>query len=67
MTDSPRDITELMSGYMDGQLSAKEHALAEVALQTDVTAAKVLAELQLLRSGIRALGEQPSDLSAIPS
>ena len=67
MTDSPRDITELMSGYMDGQLSAKEHALAEVALQTDVTAAKVLAELQLLRSGIRALGEQPSDLSPIPS
>ncbi len=52
---------------MDGQLSAKEHALAEVALQTDVTAAKVLAELQLLRSGIRALGEQSSDLSAIPS
>ena len=67
MTDSTRDITELMSGYMDGQLSAKEQVLAEVALQTDATAAKVLAELQLLRSGIRALGEQPSDLSASPS
>lgn len=67
MTDSPRDINELMSGYMDGQLSAEEHALAEAALQSDATAAKVLADLQRLRSGIRALGSQPIESSEIPS
>ncbi|MBA62242.1 MAG: hypothetical protein CMJ76_07735 [Planctomycetaceae bacterium] len=56
-----------MSGYMDGQLSAEEHALAEAALQSDVTAAKVLADLQILRSGMRALSKPPLDSSAIPS
>ncbi|MBH56230.1 MAG: hypothetical protein CMJ82_03480 [Planctomycetaceae bacterium] len=67
MTDSPRDINELISGYMDGQLSAEDHALAETALQTDVTAAKVLADLQALRCGIRALGEQAPDSTEIVS
>ena len=67
MTDSPRDINELISGYMDGQLSAEDHALAETALQTDATAAKVLADLQALRSGIRALGEQAPDSTAFDS
>jgi len=67
MTDSPRDINELISGYMDGQLSAEDHALAETALQTDATAAKVLADLQALRSGIRALGEQAPDSTTLAS
>ena len=67
MTDSPRDINELISGYMDGQLSAEDHALAETALQTDATAAKVLADLQVLRSGIRALGEQAPDSTKLAS
>ena len=52
---------------MDGQLSAEDHALAETALQTDVTAAKVLADLQALRSGIRALGEQAPDSTTLAS
>ena len=67
MTDSPRDINELISGYMDGQLSAEDHALAETALHTDATAAKVLADLQALRSGIRALGEQTPDSTTLAS
>ncbi len=67
MTDSPRDMTELMSGYMDGQLLAEEYALAEATLRSDAAAAKVLAELQTLRSGIRALGDHGSELTGLPS
>ena len=77
MTNSPRDIndksdntgisniSELMGGYIDGQLSAEEKLRAETALQTDVTAAKVLAELQSLRTGIKALGGEAEQRSSM--
>lgn len=77
MTNSPRDIneksdntgisdiSELMGGYIDGQLSAEEKLRAETALQTDVTAAKVLAELQSLRTGIKALGGETEQRSSM--
>ena len=65
MTDSPRDINELMSGYIDGQLSPEEKAAAETALQSDATAARVLAELQTLRSGIKALGTESAGIPSV--
>ena len=65
MTDSLRDINELMSGYIDGQLSPEEKAAAETALQSDATAARVLAELQTLRSGIKALGTESAGIPSV--
>ncbi len=51
---SPKDF-DLLSAYMDGQISARELAAVEKRLQTDPEARRALAELRQMHATLRAL------------
>lgn len=53
MTDLPHE--ELLTGYLDGELSAEESELVEQMLRTSAEARQLLEELRALRDSIRAL------------
>lgn len=53
MTDLPHE--ELLTGYLDGELSAEESELVEQMLRTSAEAQQLLEELRALRDSIRAL------------
>ena len=71
MTDSPiqpGDFSEeLLSGYLDGELSSEEQALVENALNRDPQVQQLLDELQQLRQCLQELPqEQPQPLIPRP-
>ena len=59
----PSDFSEeLLSGYLDGELSSEEQALVESALSRDPQAQQLLEDLQQLRQCLQELPqEQPPE------
>lgn len=59
-----RQLDELLSGYLDGQLDAEELRQVEEVLKSDAAAARKLADFRVQSEGLRALaGARHSDLS----
>lgn len=63
LNDLKRDRFELLSAYLDGEVSADERRQVEALLATDLTAKRLYSRLLALRQGLRSLpipaSEQP--------